>query len=669
MIRQSLLLGAAGAAILATPASAQGVVSELVVEAGPIRRPANEVATPVIQLTDQELVFRRQATLGDTLAGLPGVNSDTFGGGASRPIIRGQTAPRVKILSDSSELMDASGVSPDHAVAAEPLLLDSIEVLTGPSALLYGGGAVSGAVNLVDGKTPTKAPERGVEGVAEVRAGSNAKERAGVFGMTVGGAGFAVHAEAAGRDSGDYEAGQDFGRVAGTHNRSRSVSFGGSLLGDWGYVGAAITRQTSRYGLPGHEHAYEECHPHGPTLHCGGHAEEEHDDHGEGAAAEVVPQIRLRSERVDVRGERREPFAGVERIKFRAGVTDYRHDEEERGVVGTTFRNRGHDARLELTHKPVGGWRGVVGLQGASSRFSAEGEDAFLPRTRTRTAGVFLYEELTWKAWRFELAARQDWQDIATANGPSTHHRPTSFSAAALWTVKPGYSVSLSVTRSQRAPGAQELFARGVHLATNTFEIGDATLDTESASTVDLTFRKTEGDTTFTLGIFDQRYDGYIFADTLDRFDDFRLIRYSQRDARFTGVDGDIRHRFSSVLSASIFGDYVQAELTGGENLPRIPAARLGFHVDAEWRGLTGELEYAHTFAQDKIAAFEEKTPGFDMLNATVAKAFVRDGRELQAYLRGTNLLDDLAFNHASFVRRAAPLPGRTVVAGLRVAF
>lgn len=670
MSRRLVLLAASGLSVLAGPALAQTTrVGEVVVTATPLQRPANEVATPVIQLTGEELVRRRQATLGDTLAGLPGVNSDTFGGGASRPVIRGQTAPRVKVLSDSSEMMDASAVSPDHAVTTEPLLLKSIEVLTGPSALLYGGGAVGGAVNLVDSKVPDAVPADGLEGVAEVRAGTNARERAGVVGVTAGQGPFAVRLEAAGRDSDDYKADWGLGRVPGTHNESSTLSAGASLIGEKGYIGAAFTRQESRYGLPGHEHEYESCHPHGATLHCGGHDEGDEDhDHAEGG--DDVPVVRLESDRFDLRGEYRDPIAGIERVKLRAGVTDYRHDEVDEGEIATTFRNKGWDGRLEVTHAPFAGWRGVVGLQTADSEFSAEGEEAFLPRTDTRATGLFVYEELTAGDWRIELAARRDWQEIDAVGRPSSSHDPASFSAAAVWTFAPDYSLSLSATRSQRAPSAQELYARGVHLATNTYEIGDPTLDVETANTIDLTLRRTAGDTTFTLGIYQQRIDGYVFADTLDQFEDFRLIRYTQRDARFTGVDGEIKHSFSPVLSAAIFGDYVEAELTdGGGPLPRIPAARLGFHLDAVWRGFSGEVEYAHTFKQDDIAAFETATPGYDMLNATVSKTLPMGDRAFEVYVRGTNLLDDLAYNHASFITRAAPLPGRTLVAGMRASF
>src|SRR5690606_21670510 len=165
-------------------------------------------------------------------------------------------------------------------------------------------------------------------------------------------------------------------------------------------------------------------------------------------------------------------------------------------------------------------------------------------------------------------------------------------------------------------------------------------------------------------------YDGYIYARTLDQFEDFRLIRYSQADAVFTGAEFEARHDFGSGIALTAFGDIVRGKLSdAGGNLPRIPAARLGARAEIS-RGLWfAELEYARTFEQDDIAAFETETPGYDMLNATLSYEFAAGPAAMEVFLRGTNLLDELALNHASFLTNRAPLRGRNVVLGVRAAF
>ncbi|NGM48792.1 TonB-dependent receptor [Caulobacter sp. 602-2] len=679
---RSILLAAGSLTALAAPTWALAAqsgpggtdVEGVVVTADPLGRSGKDVISSVAVLTGEAFVQRRQATLGETLNGLPGVNSDTFGGGASRPVIRGQTAPRVKVLSEGAALMDASEVSPDHAVSGEPLLLEGVEILRGPSALLYGGGAIGGAVNLIDRKIPTQIPPLGGDGVAEVRFGSGDNERAGVLGLTAGVGQFAVRIEAAGRKTDDYEVPDfDSSTVPGTFNRTSTATLGLSWIGSRGYLGAAYTQQDSKYGLPGHSHEYESCHPHGATLHCGGHDDhEDEDDHDHDHEGEEhgAPVVDLLSKRVDVRGEINDPFAGVERIRLRGGYTDYRHHEIEDGAIATTFGNKGYDARVEVQHAPIGGVRGVVGVQVGKSDFSAVGEEAFIPESRTQTRAVFVVEEYVAGDWRFEGALRQEWQEASAQGRVDADHKPFSASAAASWTFTPGYVASLSVARSQRAPSAQELYARGVHLATNTYEIGSADLDVETAASAELALRKTQGATTFSASVYRYEYDGYIYADTLDRYEDFRLVRYSQDDARFTGVEGQVTQKLKPWLSVTAFGDYVRARLKdGGGDLPRVPAGRLGARSDLKDGAWSGNVEYVRVFDQDRTAAFESQTPGYNMINATVAYDLPMGPVIGQVFLRGTNLLDERALNHASFVATAAPLRGRNVVMGLRALF
>jgi iron complex outermembrane receptor protein len=685
----SALAAADDAAIVAADAASTvdadaDADQDIVVTGQPLRRTADETATPVTVMEGNDLVYRRQATIGETLMSEPGIRADTFGGGAARPVIRGQTSPRIRVLSDGAQIQDASDVSPDHATVAEPLLLRRIEVLRGPASLLYGGGAISGAVNLIDTRIHDERPAGGFDGVFELRGGTADDERTAVGGVTLGAGPFALRAEGVYRNAEDYRA--PGGKVDGTFNETRTGTLGASWIGANGFLGVAYTRQDSRYGVPGHNHDYEGCHPHGTHLHCGshGHEEEEH-DHGEEEHADV--SIDLRSERFDLRGELRSPIAAIERIRLRAGFTDYRHreieaehDDDDHGddhghdhgeeEAGTSFFNRGHDVRLEVEHAPLFGLRGVVGLQNSRSRFRTEGPEAFLPESVTRSTGLFLFESLEAGPVRFEFGARQEWQRIRTEDGREADHSPTSVSGAAIWRFAPGYSAAVSLSRAERAPTNQELFARGIHLATNTFEIGNAALDTETAHSIDLTFRKTEGPTRFSVGLFRNHIDDYIFANTLDRFEDFRLIRYDQRDARFTGIDGSIRHQLTPQLGLAVFGDYVRAKFTGnGENLPRIPSGRLGVRADVKSGPLYGEVEAYRVFEQERIADFETETPGYNMVNLTLAYRLPIGPTRSEVFVRATNLLDELALNHVSFVEEAAPLRGRNFVLGLRTAF
>src|SRR5574337_10310 len=436
------LLSLAGTAPLAW-AQAESSLPEVTVSSSGLQLGASEMTQPVSVLEGDELVRRREATLGETLEGEPGISASHFGAGASRPVIRGMDGARVRVLSDGSQLQDASTVSPDHAVTAEPLLATQVEVLRGPSALAYGAGAVGGVVNVLDGKVPTAIPEKGHEGSAELRAGSAAREAAGAVALTAGAGNVAMHVEAAGRDAGDYRVGSGWAggsRVPGSFNRTGTGSVGLSWVGSRGYLGMALTRQNADYGLPGHNHGFEGCHADGDLLHCGSH---DGHDHGGATQPGSVPVVDLRSERMDLRGELRDPFAGFTALRLRAGVTDYRHDEIEGGAISTTFRNKAHGLRVELQHAPIAGLRGMVGVQTAQRRFSAVGEEAYVQPTLTRQWGVFALEEYrigNWHGdWRIEAALRHDRQTAeAQDSGVERSHSGTSASLGAVWRFAPG---------------------------------------------------------------------------------------------------------------------------------------------------------------------------------------------------------------------------------------
>ena len=671
----------------ARAASDPDSVPTVVVSASALGVVDDDMITPVTSLGGGELVRARESTLGETLATLPGITSSHFGAGASRPVIRGMDGPRVKILSDGAEIQDASTISPDHAVAFEPVLAERIEVLRGPSALAYGGGAIGGVVNIIDRKIPTAMPANGLEGSAEVRANSAAREKTGAFEFTTGSGNLALHLEGVKRDADDYRVGKDWAegrRVSGSYKETETGTVGLSWIGKNGYLGAAFTKERTEYGIPGHSHLFHECHPHGDHLHCGGHEEEEgHDEHEEEGHDhegehdhdhEEVPVVKLDSERWDIRGEYRAPVAGIERVRLRASFTDYVHDELEDNVVSTSFRNKGHDARLEFVHAPLAGWRGVFGMQTTRRDFEAVGEEAYVPPTLTRKHAAFITEEYKLADWRFEAGLRHEWQDIKVdAPGQrDTDARGTSASVGAVWKLAPQYSLRASLARSHRLPTAEELYADGAHLATSTYEIGNQNLSKETSNNVDLTLRKFAGDTTFSLSAFHNKVDNYIYARTLDNHEGFQLVEYAQRYATFTGLEGELRQKLSASLSATLFGDYVRARFDEGEgsrNLPRIPAHRVGVKLDGEWKQWHGMVELYRVGKQDKLAEFETETGGYNMLNIGTHYATRIGGVPTQFYARLNNLTDELAFSHTSFIKNAAPLTGRNLTAGVRVVF
>ncbi|NHB58711.1 TonB-dependent receptor [Acinetobacter sp. 194] len=652
-------------------------------KAHPLNQSAADFAV-ADEVIDQKKLAQGAPTIGDALAGELGIYSNQFGAGSSRPVIRGQEGPRVKVLEHASETADVSTLSPDHAVTVDPILAKQVEVIRGPSTLLYSAGTVGGLVNVTDQKIPTQMPEKGYEGQVGVRYNSGSDEKLASAGVTAAiGDQFAIRVEGSKRKANDYIAPNYFHdhdgelekerRVGNTFAEGQNVSIGGSWIHDRGFVGVSYSNRQDKYGLPGHNHEYESCHPHGDHLHCDGHHNEQHEDEHDHSAHddhESGPWVDLKSERYDFRTELNNPFAGFEKLRAHASYTDYKHDEIEGGEAATTFKSKGYDGRLELVHLPLAGWEGVIGAQYNQQKLNITGEESILEPNKTQKWSLFGLEHKQLGDFHLELGARVDQQKIdISSNKKNYDDYGFSYSGAINWEFAPNYKLSLVGSHQERLPLAQELYADGKHLATNTYERGNENLDVEKSNNAELGLHFDNGKLDYHVHAYYNHFDNYIYADTTYNYKNFRLVDYRQDKAKFYGVEAEAAYQLNDWYKVSVFGDYVRGKIEA-ENAPRVPAGRLGTRADVKFSdGWSGSAEYYHVFNQDKFASFEQETSGYNMVNLGVAYAGkFAQSNDYRVYVKANNLLDDEVYSHSSFLANI-PQVGRNFTLGLEFGF
>ncbi|MEB6667776.1 zinc piracy TonB-dependent receptor ZnuD [Acinetobacter vivianii] len=654
------------------------------IKAHPLEQTSKDFAV-ADTVVDEKRLQQGAVTIGEALSSEPGIYSNQFGAGSSRPVIRGQDGPRVKVLQNSSENIDVSTLSPDHAVTVDPALAKQVEVIRGPSTLLFGAGTVGGLVNVTDSKIPTEMPEKGYEGNVGLRYNTGSDEKLATAGVTVGlGDQVALRVEGLKREANDYIApdyvheGERERRVDNTFAKGQTVNVGLSWIYDRGFTGISYSNRQDQYGLPGHSHEYESCHAHlsgRPHLHCGEHDHGDgEDDHGHGDHDHehgTGPWIDLKSERYDVRTELNDPFAGFKKLRAQASYTDYKHDEIEEDTIATRFKNKGYDGRLELVHNPIGPWEGVIGTQYGQQKLELTGEEAFLAPNTTKKWSIFGLEHAQFNDVHVELAARAEKQkiDIDDSSKKDFDGSAFSVSGAANWEFAPDYKLSLVASHQERLPLAQELYANGGHFATNTYELGNDRLSKEKSNNVELGFHYDNDKFDYHVHVYHNWFDDYIYAQTLDRYKDFRLVKYTQDQARFYGAEAEAGYQISDMYKVGVFGDYVRGKIDN-ENAPRVPAGRLGTKVNADFGdGFSGSAEYYHVFQQDKIAAYETDTQSYNMLNLGVAySGKYSNVGDYRVYLNANNLLDDQVYQHASFLS-TIPQVGRNFTVGVNFNF
>ena len=637
------------------------------------------------QNISREKLQESGTTLGEALKNELGIHSNSFGSGSSRPVIRGQEGARVKVTQNATETMDVSSLSPDHAVTIDPQLAQKIEVIRGPSTLLYGAGSVGGLVNVTDTKIPTQMPENGYEGNVGLRYNSGNDEKMTHAGTTVGlGSNVALRVEGLKRDANDYIAPNYFHdhdgelekekRVGNTFSESENVNVGLSWIGERGFAGVSYSNRQDKYGLPGHSHEYESCHPHGDHLHCGGDDHSGHDhsghDHNEDHAHENGPWIDMKTERYDFRSELNEPFAGFKKLRAQASYTDYQHDEIEGSEAMTTFKSKGYEGRIELVHNPLAKWEGVWGIQASQQKLDVTGEEATLAPNETQKYSLFGVEHRQFGDFHVELGTRLDHQKVdVDSEQKDFDGNAFSYSGAVNWDFKPNYKLSLVGSHQERLPLAQELYAHGGHFATNTYELGNDGLDNEKSNNVELGLHYDDDKLSYHVHLYHNWFDNYIYAKTLDQYENFRLIEYSQDKAKFYGTEAEVAYQFNDIYKTSLFGDYVRGKIDS-DNAPRVPAGRLGTRINADFDDhWSGSAEYSHVFNQDKFAAYEHETQGYNMVNIGLAYKYpLADRQEAKVFFNANNLLDEQVYEHSSFLSNI-PQMGRNFVIGVDYKF
>jgi iron complex outermembrane receptor protein len=692
--------------VLSSPLYAADI-EEVIITASPHGKTEAEVIGSINILDGDALQREAAATLGETLQNQIGVNSSSFGAGVGSPVIRGQSGKRVEILQNNSIIADVSDTSADHAIATESMLADRIEILRGPATLRYGSGATGGVVNVINNRIHSE-QFSGVAGGIEARHNDNNDESALVGRIDAGTGNLILHLDAVTRESNNVEIPgyanleaddpdeTTDGYIANSDREADSQNLGLSWVSENFIGGFSIGNLDNNYGVP-------------PGAHT--HHEEDHDHEEEDHEEEEEEFVRIDLEQTNYQAKLKWLNLGEQWdfVSLDISSTDYQHQELETvgttTEIGTLFETDSLDARLEITHgaqaSSTNAWQGAIGLQYGDREFNAIGEEAFVAPSTTDTLGLFVLEETSLdfghEPSTLELGMRVDQQSVETAGIESIEHNSINASASLLVPVSVASNFSFILSSTERAPVAEELLSDGEHVATGTYEIGDADLDTEQAINVELSWAyqsPNENGLDFRASVYHNNYSNYIYqrdtellfnhdleesgaaglaaCSTEAGFDDseeaeeaVECFTWEQDGAKFTGIEAELNWSPTNQHSLRFWGDLVRAKLDNGNDLPLIPAARIG----TSWGFSTGnwdtELSIVHAFEQDHPGENQEVTDAYTRVNAVVGYGV----EQWSVFLRGTNLTDEDIRNSASITREQAPEPGRALTLGARYSF
>lgn len=669
-------------------------------------------------LKGRELRLQQSDTLGQTLERELGVSNASFGPGVGMPVIRGLTGSRIRTLQNGIGSHDAASLSPDHAVAIDPLFAEQIKILRGPETIRYGGNAIGGVVDVIDNRIPEQAPKNQISGSVDNRYDTNGNGTNSAIKLNLGKNSLALSLGGVFRQRDDIRipgkavdetfVQQQFdlngfqnvtGKIPNTDSQTTSGFAGISWLGTHAMAGMSISHNSNNYGVPKNNYGLD----HNPV--------------NEGVrglvdnlgAQPLSPNIRLNMHqtRYDFKAEWYEPVQGIERISFRYGLVDYQHREIEGGLPFTKFKNNVGEGRFEIDHKLRPQFTGTVGAQWINRNFSALGVETFVPQTKQQSLGLYTTHKYTWNKWvvsagmRGELSSvdpKAHQQKLSGSALPSValpdeiHYRAISASTAVQWNPNKDLSVLISLNRGKRSPDIQELLALGPHLATRSFDIGNVQLRNETVNMADVSLTwhnryfssRINGYYNHTDNFIYQRNTGLVYEvdneilrqRCVSASECVTVFAYDQRDAVFFGYESEIKANVYKSIHADLwltaFSDYVRGRFVQGDraDVPRMPPLRYGFELGVGNNVWNTALRYTRGEEQNHPGDHEINTKSYHQLMANFDYQ-LKMGRwgELWLFAKASNLLNDEIRNSVSFLRGFAPEPGRSFILGMRASF
>ena len=681
----------------------KGLMEKIVIKGHPLS--ADGLAQPSDIVFEEELSRRLTDTIGSTLSFKPSLHSTFFGPSVGRPVIRGFDGVRVRVMEDRIDTLDISTGSVDHVVALSVLSANEIEILKGASTLIYGSGAIGGAVNVRTGRVPTQVPDKDVSGKLYLKAADNGNAKQGALSLDGGRDFFAWHFDGFYRDSDDieipgfatsaqqlaiqkeeeHEDEHEEELVRGILPFSAYESYGGSigfsLVGkNDSFIGVSLSQLSKEYGLPGFSHSHDH------DEHGEEHDEHDHDEHHEEEDLDEEefigrPHIDLEQMRIDLKMALMEPFSGWEELKLDWSMNIYEHSEiEESGVVGTKFENDAWEGRLEAAHVPVAQWSGVVGIQTNYRDYVASGEEALTPPVVSTSYGLFWIGQRNLNKLQLETGVRLEYVNHDPSGNPSIESKNFTTGSASFGAVLPfrrGWQLSGLVDWASRAPVSEELFSNGPHFAAQSFDIGDPTLDNEVALNFSSTLSYKRDGLETAVTAYLTEFTNFIYPTvTGEEEDDLPIYQFRESEATFVGFDVNLSFPVYSWsggqrLALKTFFDYVSArvDVPGNRNVPRVPPQRASLGLEFKASSFIATVDYLYVFEQEDTTDYELPTDAYEDIQAYLGWTLPISGMQANLFLLGRNLTNSEQRYHTSIIKDLAPGRGRSLEGGIHMTF
>ncbi len=697
-----------GVTIVLEPTSLE--LSEIVVESNHYKTGPRE-HTLAMEIIDMEYLKKnRKGTLVNSLEDLPGVNAINTGVGISKPVIRGMSFNRV-IVNDKGVKQEGQQWGTDHGLEIDMFEPGRVEVVKGPSSLMYGSDGLGGVLNIFPPSLPDPGTHQGaVQSIYKTnnQSVSTSTSLEGNFDDKVYRLRFST------QDFGDYRVPatsfnyNNFNlplydnQLKNTAGNERNLTAMVGLKKNWGYSTLTVSNfhQTAGFfvGAIGIPRSYQLT-PDG-------------DSRNTDLPKQVINHFKVISNSNILIGKNwLELDMGYQNNYRQEQSNPHAHGKGPRpdGTQAHALRlqtyslNARYFIRLSDRHSRI------LGVQGQQQSNSRGGFEFLLPEFSSASVGAFVFEEFSFKKQvtatagvRFDYANRSiDSYSEPIYSDETTIERYYQRNGAInsdFYNVSGALGLSYYPSRSFNAkwnlgtsfkvPTAAELSMNGIHHGTFRHEVGDSTLTSERGLQADLSLSYQKSNISLVVSPFISWFNDFIylaptamFSSSMDS-DAFpeggQVFQYKQNDAFFAGGEVAAEYHPIEELHIRVAYEYVyNYNLDTKLPLPFTPPAsiftELQYELESSMTWLDGVnfgVNFKKVFDQKRVDRNERTTPGYYLIGFNMGTQFVFNGFKPELVFSALNLTDTRYFNHLSRYRLLnLPEQGRNFMISLNIPF
>jgi len=585
------------------------ILQSVMVSASPIHdHEAFEVPSQINSVTGADKIAAESGSLGQMLESIPGVNNQSAGTQSGKPVVRGMTGNRVKVLSNGQST-DYQAYGTRHLPNVDPYLAERIEVIRGPQSVLYGAEAMGGIVNVIQSELPYG---KDVSGELATEYNTNNQEK--MFGAKVGAGSkeFAIQAGVSNRSADNFTVpnaskapgnipGDDrplfVGEVPFTNFENQAANIGVGYQQDWGIIELRHTQWVSKQNYLGIEN--------------------------DGSGIETIAAgQKLQNDETQLKAEFyldndwviKPSYTHTRNAREAAHDLPYETMAEDKGTEHyLDMLVRRDDVKLALEHPQIGDYKGELGFE-LTEKKQVLRSGELTPSAKESKRAVYLFEEADYDKWLVQMGARYDWHEVnAPLDGINTQfvdegifdasNNSRSFdvfsgSLGSTYRVDSNWSVAANLASGFRAPSIFELYAGGEHGGVQAYQMGNPELKAETSLNTDLSLRWQTPKTEMVATVYQNWVDNYIYlanqfeADgvtvqttTSESGATIPVMKAQQTDAVVNGFEFSINHQFNQAWSTDLALELIEGRDTGNsQELPLMPAnnAKINLHYQPQ---------------------------------------------------------------------------------------